>query len=130
MQVKMVLNANNLSKEGLRSFIQAIREWELRTPKSEVVGILINTDPELSTKEALGIFEGIYPPFKEQIEILRTKLQPTKQLLKLGPRAVTVGGKLLGTCDDLSLVIAEATEDEIKELENAQVIGLVKVARG
>ena len=124
MQIKMVLNATNLFKEDLRSFIQAVREWELRTPKSEVADMLIKTDPELSSKEALEIFEGIYPPFKEQIEI------PSPRQLKLGPRAVAVGGKLVGTCDDLSLVIDEATEDEIKELENAQVIGLVKVARG
>ncbi len=46
--------------------------------------------------------------------------------LHLGPRTLIVNGKLLGTCDDLHLIIAEATDEEIQELQDAE-IRLVKM---
>lgn len=47
--------------------------------------------------------------------------------LHLGPRALIVNGKLLGTCEDLHLTIVEATDEEIQELQDADEIHLVKM---
>jgi len=47
--------------------------------------------------------------------------------LKLGPRLVRVGDKVLGACEGVTIQIAEATPEELIELKNAEVIELVKV---
>jgi hypothetical protein len=49
--------------------------------------------------------------------------------LDLGPRLIQVGDKLLGTCDGVTINIAEATPEELIELKNAQVIKLVKSSK-
>ncbi|MBW2675071.1 MAG: hypothetical protein JRD89_16950 [Deltaproteobacteria bacterium] len=59
-----------------------------------------------------------------QIDTMREEQEGNE--LRLGPRLVMVGGKLVGTCDDLSLTIAEATKEEIEELRGADAIRLVK----
>lgn len=125
MQVTMRITATDLSKDDLRALIQAFREWELRTPRSEVVGVVFETNPQLSSDEAKGLFQGIYPPFANLVSI------PAKtRQLNLGNRGVVIGGKLVGTVDELSLSIAEATDQEIKSLQEAETISLVKVRRG
>jgi len=48
-------------------------------------------------------------------------------IIHLGPHYVMAGGKVLGKADDLSLDIAEATEEEMKILKNARIILLLKV---
>lgn len=50
--------------------------------------------------------------------------------LRLGPRTIVLRGKSVGTCDDLSFTIAEATEEEIEELRGANEIRLVRMAEG
>lgn len=49
--------------------------------------------------------------------------------LNLGPRLVRVGDKVLGTCDGVTIAIAEATPEELVKLKNAEVIELVKPLR-
>lgn len=49
----------------------------------------------------------------------------TKEL-KLGPRLLKIGEKVIGTCDDLTIEIAEATDEEIGELMAAEEITLGK----
>jgi len=126
MKVKIVLNITNMNKEDIRAFVQMIREWELRTPMAEIAGVLFDTDPEITSDEAKEIFEGIFPEFEHLVEIPASKAQ----LLRLGVRGIAVGGKLVGTCDELTLSIGEATEEEMRELQEAQTISLVKMVKG
>jgi len=126
MNVKIVLNCKDMTKEDIRTFVQMIREWELRTSTVNIVGALFDTDPQISTEEAREIFEDIFPEFKHLVEIPASKAK----LLRLGTRAIAVGGKLVGTCDELTLSIGEATEEEMRELQEAQTISLVKMVKG
>jgi len=126
MKVKIVLNITNMNKEDIRAFVQMIREWELRTPMAEIAGVLFDTDPQITSDEAKEIFEGIFPEFEHLVEIPASKAQ----LLRLGVRGIAVGGKLVGTCDELTLSIGEATEEEMRELQEAQTISLVKMVKG
>ncbi len=126
MNVKIVINAQKTTQDDIRAFVQMIREWELRTPESSIAGVLFETDPEITSAEAKAIFEGIFSEFEHLMEI------PPAQggLLRLGTRGITVEGKLVGTCDELTLSIAEASEEEIKKLQEAQSVCLVKMSRG
>ena len=124
MKVTMILKANELSQEDLRSLIQAIRQWGTAMP--EMATLLFDTNPQLSHEEAEALLEGLGLPLLATLEV-RGALPKE---LRLGPRGITVGGKLIGTCDGLSLTIAEVSEEEIQEMESAQVIGLVRMARG
>jgi len=126
VEVKIVINAKNTSKEDIRSFVRMIREWELRTPHATIVGVLFETNPEMTMEEAKEIFEGIFPEFEHLVEIPKGK----GQLLRLGTRGVAVEGKLIGTCDELSLSIGEATEEEMQKLQEAQTISLVRIRKG
>lgn len=49
--------------------------------------------------------------------------------LNLGPRLVRVGDKVLGTCEGVTIAVAEATVEELVRLKNAPVIELVKPHR-
>jgi len=126
MNVKVVINVLETSKEDIRDFVQMIREWELRTPQATICGVLFDTDPEITTAEAKAIFEGIFPEFEHLVEIPAARAH----LLRLGARGITVEGKLVGTCDELTLSIAEASEEEIKRLQDAQAIALVRIQKG
>jgi len=46
--------------------------------------------------------------------------------INLGPRLVRVGDKVLGACDGVTIVVTEATPEELVKLKNADVIELVK----
>jgi len=126
MNVKVVINAKEMTKDDIRDFVQMIREWEIRTPKATICGVLFDTDPEITSEEAKRIFEGVFPEFEHLVEI------PGGQtpLLRLGTRAITVEGKLVGTCDELTLSISEASEEEIKMLQEAEAIALVRIHKG
>ncbi|KKK80881.1 hypothetical protein LCGC14_2819040, partial [marine sediment metagenome] len=101
MQVKIVLNVREMSKEDIRGFVQMIRDWELRTPKAEVVGVLFETDPEITVAEVKEIFEGIFPEFDHLVGVPESK----PGLLRLGRRGLVADGDLIGTCDELTLTI-------------------------
>lgn len=125
MEVKIVLNVKEMSQEDIRAFVQMIRDWELRTPRAEVVGVLFETDPEITTAEAKEIFEGIFPEYDHLGEVPK----PQPGLLRLGHRGIVVDGDLIGTCEELSLSLAEAGEREIGLLQEAQNITLVRMGK-
>ncbi len=124
MKVTMMLKADDLSQEDLRSLVQAIREWGTAMP--ELATLLFDTNPPLSHEEARALLQGIGLPIHATLEV---RGAPPKEL-RLGPRGIMVGGKLVGTCDGMSITVAEAGEEEIQALEGAPVIGLVRMARG
>ena len=45
----------------------------------------------------------------------------------LGPRIIMVGKEALGTTDNLSIHVAESTEEELEKLKSAYEIRLVKI---
>ena len=126
MEVKIVLNITNMNKEDIRAFVQMIREWELRTHSAQIAGVLFDTNPRITGTEAKEIFEDIFPEFKHLVEIPAS----AAQILRLGTRGIAVGGKLMGTCDELTLSIGEASDEEMRELQEAQTISLVKMVKG
>ena len=126
MNVKVVINVKEMTKDDIRDFVQMIREWELRTPKATICGVLFETDPAITSEEAKRIFEGVFPEFEHLVEIPGGQTQ----LLRLGSRGIAVGGKLVGTCDELTLSIAEASEEEMKALQDAENISLVRMHKG
>ena len=126
MKVKIVINVKETTKDDIRDFVQMIREWELRTPKATICGVLFETDPEITSAEAKEIFEDIFPEFKHLVEIPASKAQ----LLRLGARLITVEGKPIGTCDELTLSIGEASEEEMQKLQETNCIALVKMVKG
>ena len=140
MKVKMILNAENMTKEDLRRFIQVIREWELKTPKSTIVGILFDTDPQMSSPESADIFRGIFPEFNHLVEIpgaikpeegLHVTVAPVEgNILCLGSRAISIKGALVGYCEEMTLSIGEASQADIKSLQEADILQLVRVRRG
>jgi len=126
MNVKIVINSQDATQDDIRAFVQMIREWELRTPKSNITGVLFETDPEISSAEAKAIFEGIFPEFEHLVEMPASKAK----LLRLGTRLITVEGKPIGTCDELTLSIGEASEEEMQKLQETNCIALVKMNKG
>ena len=50
--------------------------------------------------------------------------------IRLGPRLIIVEGEALGTADDLTMQVAEATEEELEKLKGAQMILLARVNQG
>ncbi|GAH64045.1 unnamed protein product, partial [marine sediment metagenome] len=75
---------------------------------------------------AKRIFEGVFPEIEHLAEIPGSQAQ----LLCLGTRGITVEGKLMGTCDELTLSISEASEEDSKRLQEAEAIALVKIHKG
>ena len=51
----------------------------------------------------------------------------TNIVVDLGPRMLMVGKELLGTSDNISIHVAEATEEELEKLKAAYEIRLVKM---
>lgn len=47
--------------------------------------------------------------------------------IDLGPRLIMVGKEALGTSDNISIEVAEATEEELEKLKSAYEIRLVKM---
>ena len=51
----------------------------------------------------------------------------TNVLVDLGSRMIMVGNEALGTSDNISIHVAEATEEELEKLKSAYEIRLVKM---
>jgi len=129
MNVKIVINAKETTKDDIRAFVQMIREWELKTPKSTIVGVLFDTDPKITSEEAKAIFEGIFAEgFFVDTNI--NAVEPKGSIIRLGSRGITVDGDLIGTCEEISLSIGEASNEEIKKLEEAEAIVLIRMRQG
>lgn len=126
MNIKIVFSAKDTTKEDLRAFVTMVKEWELRTPKATVTGVLFVREKEISNEDASAIFEGIYPEFENLID---APVGPD-QMLRLGSRGIVIDGKLVGTCGDLSLTLEAAGEADIEALQEAKTISLVRMAKG
>lgn len=48
----------------------------------------------------------------------------------LGPRMIMVGSETLGTADNISIMVAEATKEELEKLKTANEIRLVRMVGG
>ncbi|MBA7694060.1 hypothetical protein ES703_102662 [subsurface metagenome] len=48
-------------------------------------------------------------------------------VVDLGPRMIMVGDEALGTSDNISIHVAESTEEELEKLKSAYEIRLVKM---
>jgi len=51
----------------------------------------------------------------------------TNMIVDLGPRLIMVGNETLGTADNMSIEVAEATTEEMEKLKAANEIRLVKM---
>ncbi len=119
MNAKVVISVEETTMADISAFVQMIREWELKTPEATIVGVLFETDPAITSEEAKQIFDGVFPEFEHQAKVLR-----------LGSRGLLVQGNLMGTCDELTLSIAQGSDDEIKAMQDAEIISLVKMNKG
>lgn len=68
----------------------------------------------------------------EEVLQLDTKREErdTGQNIRLGPRLIMVREEALGTADDLTLQVAEATAEELEKLKEAEAITLVRIMQG
>jgi len=60
-------------------------------------------------------------------EIIGPVDKVTNIVVELGPRLIMVGKEALGTSDNISIQIAESTEEELEKLKSAYEIRLVKM---
>ena len=51
----------------------------------------------------------------------------TNVIVSLGPRLIMVGSEVLGTADNISIEVAESTQEELEKLKSAYEIRLVKM---
>ena len=51
----------------------------------------------------------------------------TNVKVNLGPRMIMAGSEALGTADNISIIVAEATKEELEKLKAANEIRLVKM---
>ncbi len=51
----------------------------------------------------------------------------TNVKVDLGPRMIMAGNEVLGTADNISIMVAEATKEELEKLKSAYEIRLVKI---
>ena len=51
----------------------------------------------------------------------------TNVRVDLGARIIMAGQEVLGSCDNISILIAESTEEELQKLKGAHEIRLVKM---
>ena len=123
MQARIVLNVKQMTKEDITELIRAVRDWELRTPKASIVGVRCDTLPKMEAAEEREVFLPYFP----DIDRLVGTSEPEPGFLALGARGVVVDGKLIGTCDELSLSFGSVGLEEVTALENAETIGLVRI---
>ncbi len=126
MQVSMTFSSQNMSKDELRSLLQAIRGWELSTPRTEIDAFTFKTVPEMTLEEIHDIFARISPNFKNVADFPL----PKTGFLSLGARGIVIDGALVGHCDELTLAIGAASEDDMKKLQEAHQIVLVRMGQG
>jgi len=53
--------------------------------------------------------------------------QVTNIVVDLGPRIIMAGNEVLGTADNISILVAEASTEELEKLKSAYEIRLVKM---
>jgi len=60
-------------------------------------------------------------------EITGPEDKVTNVKVNLGPRMIIAGSEALGTADNISIIVAEATKEELEKLKAANEIRLVKM---
>ncbi len=60
-------------------------------------------------------------------EITGPEDKVTNVKVNLGPRMIMAGSEVLGTADNISIIVAEATKEELEKLKAANEIRLVKM---
>ena len=53
----------------------------------------------------------------------------TNVKVDLGPRMIMAGSEVLGTADNISILVAEATKEELEKLKAANEVRLVKMLK-
>ena len=53
----------------------------------------------------------------------------TNVKVDLGPRMIMAGSEVLGTADNISILVAEATREELEKLKVANEVRLVKMLK-
>lgn len=129
MQVKLTIQSPDLSREQLLALLNAIRGCERQFMPKKLLAILVKTTPRLPMEEVARLFQKVTPGFAS-IYSLPLEDKDAARVLELGSRLVALAGKVVGTCDRLILTIAEATEEEIQDLEQTQAITLIRPGEG
>ena len=60
-------------------------------------------------------------------EIIGPVDKVTNVVADLGPRIIMAGSEVLGTADNISIQVAESTEEELEKLKSAYEVRLVKM---
>jgi hypothetical protein len=123
MRVTIKIDGKNMTEADIRHFIMMVREWELRTPKGEIVGLNIQTDPQLSAAEVSLIFKGVFKQMPGEVEV--SSLDPGH--LRLGRRAVCIDDVPIGICQEFEMSIGASSEDLNKRLQEAPIIELKRI---
>jgi len=79
----------------------------------------------MEADEEREIFQDLFP----HIDLQEGASEPDPGFLRLGQRGVVADGKLIGTCDELSLTFGSVGPEEVEALENANTIGLVRIRK-
>ncbi len=123
MKVELRMSSD-LSKEEIRSFLQAIKTWGKQL--GDKVAVFTIDVPKLTREETKELLGDVYPMVGE------VALPPALRgrRLRFGPRMVVVGDSMLGICGNLEITVTEAADEEIERFEKALEIKLVKIMKG
>ena len=70
---------------------------------------------------------GLGKEVKVSKDIIGPVDKATNVKVDLGPRMIMAGNEVLGTADNISIMVAEATKEELEKLKSAYEIRLVKI---
>ncbi|MBA7629850.1 hypothetical protein ES703_37357 [subsurface metagenome] len=70
---------------------------------------------------------GLGKEVKVNKDIIGPVDKVTNVKVDLGPRMIMAGNEVLGTADNISIMVAEATKEELEKLKAAYEIRLVKM---
>ena len=70
---------------------------------------------------------GLGKEVKVNKDIIGPVDKVTDVMVDLGPRLIMAGIEVLGTADNISILVTEATEEELEKLKAAYEIRLVKM---
>lgn len=115
MDIRMVFEAKEMSKEDITLLVQKIREWELTTKRTQIDYFEFTTDPPISTEETTELLGKVFPKFDN---VLTIPLAPNG-MLRLGTRAILIEGEIVGKVEEVVLNVEGASEEDVKKLTDA-----------
>lgn len=134
MIVRLVISADPVEKEEIRSLVEYIRRWENTCRRGEVTGILVQTEETQLTQSELDDLCGdLYPPgVVKAAETGPSDVSKEEDsLLHLGSRQVSIDGKLVGICDGIILTLGkDVTDADRQALQNGRAITMQRMGRG